>query len=109
MSPVHILLLGGIAGATIFLGLPMGRVRGLSGNARSGLSAFATGLLVFLLWDVLTNALEPIRTALHPHRWGRFGGLAALGAGGFTAGLMVLVYYDAWMKKRGERRATDLV
>src|SRR5204862_8000738 len=43
------------------------------------------------------------------HRWGRFSGLAALGAAGFTAGLMVLVYYDAWMKKRANRRATNLV
>jgi zinc transporter, ZIP family len=109
MSTGHILLLGAIAGATIFLGLPMGRVRGLSANARSGLSAFATGILVFLLWDVLTNAVDPIETALHAHRWGRFGGLAALGAGGFTAGLMVLVYYDAWMKRRANRRATNLV
>src|ERR1700747_1764499 len=109
MSTGHILLLGAIAGATIFLGLPMGRVRGLSANARSGLSAFATGILVFLLWDVLTNAVDPIETALHAHRWARFGGVAALGAGGFTAGLMVLVYYDAWMKRRASRRATNLV
>src|SRR5438477_383359 len=76
MSTGHILLLGAIAGATIFLGLPMGRVRGLSANTRSGLSAFATGILVFLLWDVLTNAVDPIEAALHAHRWGRFIGLA---------------------------------
>src|SRR5437868_11927306 len=109
MSTGHILLLGAIAGATIFLGLPVGRIRGLSANTRSGLSAFATGILVFLLWDVLTNAVDPIEAALHAHRWGRFSGLAALGAAGFTAGLMVLVYYDAWMKKRANRRATNLV
>ena len=29
MSTAHILLLGAIAGATIFLGLPMGRLQGL--------------------------------------------------------------------------------
>src|SRR5579864_5778624 len=109
MSTGHILLLGAIAGATIFLGLPMGRVRGLTANARSGLSAFATGILVFLLWDVLTNAVNPIDSALHAHHWGRFTGLAALGAAGFTAGLMALVYYDAWMKRRANRRASTLV
>ncbi|MDE3024162.1 MAG: ZIP family metal transporter [Acidobacteriota bacterium] len=109
MSTGHILLLGAIAGATIFLGLPMGRVRGLSANARSGLSAFATGILVFLLWDVLTNAVDPIQAQLHAHHWGRFAGLAGLGAGGFTLGLMSLVYYDAWMKRRAHRRATNLV
>jgi len=109
MSTGHILLLGAVAGATIFLGLPVGRVRGLSRNVRSGLSAFATGILVFLLWDVLTNAVDPIETALHAHHWGRFSGLAALGFAGFTLGLMSLVYYDAWMKGRANRRATNLV
>src|ERR1700758_5462892 len=92
VSTGHILLLGAIAGATIFLGLPMGRVRGLSANARSGLSAFATGILVFLLWDVLSNAVDPIDVQLRAHHWGHFSGLAALGAAGFTAGLMSLVY-----------------
>ena len=87
----------------------MGRVRGLSANARSGLSAFATGILVFLLWDVLTHAVDPIEAALTAHRYGRFSGLAALGVAGFTAGLMSLVYYDAWMKKRANRRASTLV
>src|SRR5438552_3752109 len=96
MSTGHILLLGAIAGATIFLGLPMGRVRGLSANTRSGLSAFATGILVFLLWDVLTNAVDPIEVALHAHRWRRFSGLAALGAAGFTAGLLVPLSHAAW-------------
>jgi len=109
MSTGHILLLGAIAGSTIFLGLPMSRVRSLSANARAGLSALATGILVFLLWDVLTNAVDPIDAALHAHHWGRFSWLAALGAAGFTAGLMSLVYYDAWMKRRANRRATTLV
>ena|SRR5579862_486566 len=109
MSTGHILLLGAIAGATIFLGLPMGRVRSLSANARSGLSAFATGILVFLLWDVLSNAVDPIESNLHARHWGSFTGLAALGVLGFTAGLMSLVYYETWMKRRAHRRATNLV
>jgi ZIP family zinc transporter len=87
----------------------MGRVRGLSANARAGLSALATGILVFLLWDVLSNAVGPIESALHRHDWGRFSGLAALGAVGFGAGLMSLVFYDGWMKRRADRRATALV
>ena len=109
MSTGHILLLGAIAGATIFLGLPVVRMRGLSANARAGLSALATGILVFLLWDVLSNAVDPIDSALHAHRWGRFSGLSALGALGFIVGMMSLVYYDAWMKRRGDRRVSTLV
>ena len=109
MSTGHILLLGALAGVTIFLGLPVGRMRGLSANARAGLSALATGILVFLLWDVLSNAVDPIDASLHAHHWGRFSGLCALGVVGFTAGLMSLAYYERWMKQRANRRASTLV
>jgi len=108
MSTPEILLLGAIAGVTIFLGLPVGRME-LGANARSGLSALATGILVFLLWDVLTNAVDPVETSLKAHHWGRFAELSTLGAVGFTAGLMSLVYYDAWMKRRADRRSSTLV
>ncbi len=109
MSTGHILLLGAVAGLTIFLGLPAGRMQGLSIGTRSGLSDLATGVLVFLLWDVLSNAVDPINTSLHAHRWGRFAELSSLGALGFTIGLMSLVYYDDWMKRRADRRASTLV
>ena len=91
MSTSHILILGAIAGATIFLGLPMGRMQGLGSEARAGLSALATGILIFLLWDVLSGAVDPIEASLHAHRWGRLSWLAALGAGGFALGMMSLV------------------
>lgn len=109
MSTGHILLLGAIAGATIFLGLPVARMEGLGANTRSGLSALATGILVFLFWDVMSNAVNPIDAALHAHRWGHFSELSALGVAGFVLGLMSLVYYDAWMKSRADRRASLLV
>ena len=108
MSTSEILLLGAIAGGTIFLGLPIGRMQ-LGPNARSGLSALATGILVFLLWDVLSGAVDPIDTSLQAHHWGRFAELSALGALGFTAGLMSLVYYESWMKQRADRRSSSLV
>jgi zinc transporter, ZIP family len=108
MSTGHILLLGAIAGATIFVGMPIGRMR-LGAAARAGLSAFATGILLFLLWDVLTGAVEPITAALDARHWGRFTWLAAVGVGGFALGLMLLVYYSEWMKARAGRRATPLV
>src|SRR5712664_573174 len=88
MTTGHILLLGAVAGATIFLGLPVGRIQGLTPPARAGLSALATGILIFLLWDVLTGAVDPIETALDARHWGRFSWLAALGVAGFSAGLM---------------------
>jgi zinc transporter, ZIP family len=109
MSTGHILLLGAVAGSTIFLGLPIGRVRGLGAPSRAALSALATGILIFLLWDVLTGAVDPINAALEARHWGRFSWLAALGLGGFTLGLMSLVHYSEWMKRKGDRRATSLV
>ncbi len=109
MSTGHIFLLGAVAGATIFLGLPVARIRGLGAGTRVGLSALATGILVFLFWDVMSNAVDPIDSALHAHHWGRVSELSALGIVGFVGGLMSLVYYDAWMKRRGERRASTLV
>src|SRR5690349_19527738 len=109
MSTGHILLLGAIAGATIFIGLPVGRMRGLGPNARAGLSSLATGILVFLFWDVMTNAVDPVETSLKAHSWGKFAELSVLGVAGFVLGLMSLVYYDAWMKTRADRRASSLV
>ena len=109
MSTAHVLILGAIAGGTIFLGLPIGRLQNLSAAARAGLSALATGILIFLLWDVLSGAVEPIETALDDRHWGRFSWLALLGLAGFGLGLMALVYYAEWMKRKAHRRETPLV
>lgn len=109
MSTGHILLLGAIAGATIFIGLPIGRINTFSPIARACLSALATGILLFLFWDVLTGAVDPIESALHAHRWGRFAWLSAVGAAGFGVGLMGLVYYAVWMRRRSSRRVTAMV
>ena len=109
MSTSQILLLGAIAGATIFLGLPIGRMSGLGPRTRAALSALATGILIFLLWDVLTGAVEPITSALDARDWSRFSWLAALGAGGFALGLMSLVHYSEGLKRRAGRRASTLV
>jgi ZIP family zinc transporter len=106
MSTAQTLILGAIAGFTIFVGLPMGRVRNTSIGLRASLSAVATGILVFLFWDVVSHGVEPVETHLEAHSWGAFSGYAALLAIGFTAGMMSLVYYDDWLKSR---RATPLV
>jgi zinc transporter, ZIP family len=93
-------LLGAVAGATIFLGLPMARVRGLSLRVRASMTAVATGILLFLFWDVLSGGVEPVETALDARDWGTFALRAALLGGGFALGLMSLVYYDWWLKCR---------
>jgi len=64
MSTGHILLLGALAGLTIFIGLPMGRLHDVGQTFKSFLSATATGILLFLFWDVLVEAIEPVEEAL---------------------------------------------
>jgi ZIP family zinc transporter len=100
MSTAQTLLLGAIAGSTIFLGLPIGRMQNVSAQTKAFLASIATGVLIFLLWDVLSGAVEPIETALTAGHDGRFLWLAFLLLAGFTVGLMSLVYYDVWMKRR---------
>jgi ZIP family zinc transporter len=103
MGTGQTLLLGGAAGLTIFLGLPLGRMQGVKAGTKAFLAATATGILVFLLWDVLSEAVGPVELALEDGRHGRFAWLAFLLAGGFFVGLMALVYYDLWMKRRRRR------
>src|ERR1043165_4741462 len=78
----------------------MGRLQGVGQNGKAFLSATATGILLFLLWDVLSAAVEPIEDALNARDWGQFSGYSALAFGGFAVGLLSLVYYDTWMKAR---------
>src|SRR5712692_11630298 len=100
MSTAQTLLLGALAGCTILIGLPVARLRTVSPQVRSLLAATATGILIFLLWDVLSTAVDPVETALKAGRDGRFAWLATLLAAGFAFGLLTLVYYDGWMKAR---------
>jgi zinc transporter, ZIP family len=103
MSTAQTLVLGAIAGFTIFLGLPLGRMQNVSSNVKAFLAAIATGILIFLLWDVLTGAIEPVESALEDGRAGRFLWLAFIATAGFAVGLLTLVYYDGWMKRRRRR------
>src|SRR3954468_23914017 len=106
MSTTQTLILGAIAGLTIYVGLPIGRLSNVSPKMRAALSAIPTGILVFLFWDVVSHGVEPVESHLEAHSWAAFVGYAALLAGGFAAGMMSLVYYDAWLKAK---RATPLV
>src|SRR4051812_20604329 len=98
------LLLGAIAGVTIVLGLPLGRLQRPAPNLRVTLNAVAVGVLLFLFWDVLDHAWEPIDTALggshHGLHWLRNAlGYGALFVGGITVGLLGLVAYDRYLAR----------
>src|SRR4051795_12926007 len=92
------MLLGALAGFTIFLGLPAGRIKLLSDRARVGLAMFSVGILAFIFVDVLEHGLGIVDSALGSFKegGGSFGHLAALtlllivGFGLGSAGLGIL-------------------
>jgi zinc transporter, ZIP family len=102
------LLLGFIAGATILIGMPLGRMRRPSEALRVTLNAMAVGILLFLVWDVLSGAWEPIDEGLAAHHETGAGlgstiGYGVLFALGLTVGLIGLQQYEAWMGRRVRR------
>jgi ZIP family zinc transporter len=106
MSSANIALLGAIAGFTIYLGLPIGRLRKPTPRLRAGLNAVAIGILIFLIWDVLTHAWEPTDEALSKHDWGTVASGAITLAVGVGVGLVGLVHYDGWIARRRNAAAS---
>lgn len=103
MPASQIAILGAVAGLTIFLGLPLGRVRTAMPRVKAFLNAFAIGILIFLLWDVLSNAWEPASGALARHQYATALTDGGVMLGCLAAGLIGLVYFDRWMKGRAAR------
>ena len=104
MSLAKTLVLGFIAGVTILLGLPVGRLKRPAPALRMLLNAIAVGVLVFLVWDVLSAAWEPIDGALAGFHAGDGGLASAFGYGalfvsGLAVGLLSLVAYERWMDR----------
>jgi ZIP family zinc transporter len=97
MSTLDILVLGLIAGGTIFLGLPVARIKNPPRSLQTFLNAVATGILFFLLYDVLSGAIGPVNRALpsiHGGSWAQFiPDLLALLIG-IAAGLLGLVVFE---------------
>src|ERR1700736_1184302 len=99
------LVLGAIAGSTIFLGLPIGRLRNPRPRLKALLNAVSAGILVFLLFDILKEATGPLeqlmgQTARGAPAWGRFAGLAAGYATGLATGLLSLLYLGKYQRTR---------
>lgn len=58
MSFGETVVLGALAGFTIYLGLPFGRIRLASARARVALAMFSVGVLAFLFAEVLVHGVE---------------------------------------------------
>ena len=89
-------LLAAFAGLTIYLGLPVGRLRTISANWQALLTAAAGGVILFLVYDVLHQAIEPASAALDAARAGASLGAfaidAAVLAGSVAVGLLSVTY-----------------
>jgi ZIP family zinc transporter len=105
MSFGETVLLGALAGFTIYLGLPFGRVRIVSPRARVSLAMFSVGVLAFLFAEVLVHGVEIVE-----HQFDKLGnGHGSLGyglllclmlGGGFAAGSAGLAVVEQWMRPR---------
>src|SRR6267143_3436701 len=99
-----LLLLGTVAGFTIFLGLPVALI-GIGVKVRGFLNAFAIGILLFLIVDVFSHAWNQTTASAHTAFVGHGSvGVAAadlaLMFGGITLGLLGLVAYErTYMRK----------
>ena len=94
MSFAQTVLLGAIAGFTIYLGLPVGRIKGLSEKTRSFLSMISAGILLFLFIDIFEQLSAPIEEALNQRSFVEFAWLLAIFIGGFAAGLLGLIGFE---------------
>lgn len=102
-------LLGAIAGLTIFLGLPVARMRNVSPSVMAALNALAIGILVYLVVEIAASATAPLAQAA---RFWRGGGapsgvisLAIAYVGGLFAGLVGLGFVA---NKLSSRAASSL-
>jgi ZIP family zinc transporter len=83
--------LGALAGFTIYLSLPFGRLATLGPRTRVGLAMFAVGVLAFLFVDVLGHAFGVLESAVEAYKAGTSSlghalWLTVLTAAGFAAG-----------------------
>jgi zinc transporter, ZIP family len=96
----QLLLLGAIAGFTIFLGLPLALLQGVSSRKKGFLNALAIGILIFLIIDVFSHAWDTASGVAADAYVGKAStgdALLDLSAvfGGIAIGLLGLVFYES--------------
>jgi ZIP family zinc transporter len=104
VSFAQTVVLAAFAGGTIFLGLPVAKLRGLSRGAQAALTTAAGGVILFLIYDVLSQAVEPVDTALKAARAGNspsdFVLYAGVLGGSLAVGLLSVTYLSGRMTAR---------
>jgi ZIP family zinc transporter len=98
--------LGAIAGFTIYLGLPAGRIQLLRRDFRVALAMLSVGILAFIFLDVLSNGVGILHTTLHQVKHNQRSvlyliWLVFLMGGGFVAGCAGLAMLERRMRPPG--------
>ncbi len=109
MSFPQTVLLGGIAGLTIYLGLPIGRIKGLPDRVRTFLSMTSAGILVFLFFDIFQQLGAPIESSLSSGAYGPLLILFGIFLLGFGVGLGGLIAFETAVPAPGWRARTIAV
>jgi ZIP family zinc transporter len=99
----QITVLGAIAGLTVFLGLPLGRIRTPVPRVKAYLGGVAIGILIFLLWDVLSNAWSVTSAALGARHFRVAAGYGTVMLACVAVGLLGLVYFDRFISSRSRK------
>jgi ZIP family zinc transporter len=91
MGFFEMMSLGAIAGFTVYIGLPVGRLEGMDERLRVALPMFSVGILAFIFMDVTTHGQEIVDSTLSAYKEHRTGFVSVLVlfsllAFGFTAG-----------------------
>jgi ZIP family zinc transporter len=101
-------LLGAIAGFTIYLGLPLGRMHRVDDRVRVALAMFSVGILAFIFMDVGAHGERIVSDALLRFKAGHTGlghvlGLFAVLAAGFTAGTAGIASVERRLRREAIR------
>ncbi|HSC02185.1 MAG TPA: ZIP family metal transporter [Solirubrobacteraceae bacterium] len=109
MSFAQTIALGALAGFTIFLGLPVGRMQLLGSRSRVALAMFAVGVLAFIFVDVLSSGLSIVNDTLdavkhHDQSVGYLIWLVVLLGGGFAVGSAGLATLERIVRPASSRR-----
>jgi zinc transporter, ZIP family len=109
LSFAQTIALGALAGFTIFLGLPVGRLQLLGSRPRVALAMFSVGVLAFIFVDVVSSGLSIIDDTLQAVKDGHQSvgyliWLVVLLAGGFAMGSAGLATLERRMRPVGSRR-----
>jgi zinc transporter, ZIP family len=103
-------LLGAIAGFTIFLGLPVARAQRLSPQTIALLNALAIGILLYLVVEIAQNAIAPISQGLAAWHSGGSAFPAApilVFVGGLLIGLVGLGSAATYLTRRAAMHAEN--